>query len=93
MNMTLRHIRITIVVTKKEEVLHILSVWSGACHPACKAHAPYYIVICGLSVSTIFFHIISKRNNLWEKVIQHKSLFRYSLTLLSKKFLTVRNIQ
>jgi hypothetical protein len=28
-------------------------------YPACKAHAPYYIVICGLCGSTIFFHIIS----------------------------------
>jgi hypothetical protein len=27
--------------------------------PACKAHAQYYIVICGLSGFTIFFHIIS----------------------------------
>jgi len=73
MNMTLRHIRITNVVAKKEEVLHILSVGSGAHHPACKAHASYYIVNCGLSVSTIFFHINSKRNNFWEKFIQHKT--------------------
>ena len=28
-------------------------------YPACNAHAPYYIVICGLSGSTVFFHIIS----------------------------------
>jgi hypothetical protein len=28
-------------------------------YPARKAHAPYYIVICGLSGSTVFFHIIS----------------------------------
>jgi len=25
----------------------------------CKARAPYYMVICGLSGYTIFFHIIS----------------------------------
>jgi hypothetical protein len=28
-------------------------------YPACKAHAPYYIVICSLSGCTVFFHIIS----------------------------------
>ena len=28
-------------------------------YPACKQHAPYYILICGLSDSTIFFHITS----------------------------------
>jgi len=29
-------------------------------YPACNAHAPHYIVICGLSGSTIFLHIISQ---------------------------------
>jgi hypothetical protein len=29
-------------------------------YPACKAHAPHYIVICGPSACTIFFHIISQ---------------------------------
>ena len=28
-------------------------------YPACKAHTPYYTVICGLTGSTIFLHIIS----------------------------------
>jgi hypothetical protein len=39
--------------------------YSGACvcvcslsDPACKVHVTYYIVICDLSGSTIFFHII-----------------------------------
>jgi hypothetical protein len=39
-------------------VLHILSVCMLN-YPAQKPHALYYIVICGLSGSTIFFHIIS----------------------------------
>jgi len=47
---------------------------SGAHYPACKAHAMHYIVICCLSVSTIFFHIISQRHNFWEKVTGHKTL-------------------
>ena len=28
-------------------------------YPACNAHAPYYIVICGFSGSTVFCDIIS----------------------------------
>jgi len=28
-------------------------------YPACNAHVPYYIVICGLSGSIILLHIIS----------------------------------
>jgi hypothetical protein len=30
----------------------------GLSYPGCKAHAPYYILICGLSSSTIFFHVL-----------------------------------
>ena len=41
---------------RKKQVLHILSVCvCSLSHPACKAHAPCYIVICGLPESTIFF--------------------------------------
>ena len=29
----------------------------GRKYPACKAHAPYCIDICGLSDSTFFFHL------------------------------------
>jgi len=34
-------------------VLHILCFYSLS-YPALKAHDPYYIVICGLSCSTVF---------------------------------------
>ena len=39
-NVTLRHIRITIVAVEKQNVLHILSVILYSCirYPACKAH-------------------------------------------------------
>jgi len=33
---------------------------SSLTYSARKAHAPYYIVICGLSGSTVLFHIISR---------------------------------
>ena len=38
----------------------------GVCsvrYPACIAHAPCYIVICGLSGSTVFFHMSHKRHD------------------------------
>jgi hypothetical protein len=41
---------------------NILIVCLHSClsYPACKAHALYYIVMCVLCGSTIFFHIISQ---------------------------------
>jgi len=44
-------------INKKLGILHILSV-SNVSYPACNTHAPYHIVIRGLSGSTIFSHII-----------------------------------
>jgi hypothetical protein len=42
-------------------------------HPACKAHAPYYIVICGLSGSTVFFpHDLINGTIFGKKVIENK---------------------
>ena len=41
----------------REEAISI-KYYESVCslsYPACNAHAPYYIVICGLSGSTIFF--------------------------------------
>ena len=57
--------------------------WLCVCslsHPACKAHLPYYIVICGMSSSMIFFLDITCGFD-----------FLYSLFL--KIFLTLRRIQ
>jgi len=47
-------------------------LYSRLIHPACKAHVSYYIVICGLSSSTIFFTLYHKRHDAWEYVIEHK---------------------
>jgi hypothetical protein len=57
-NVTSRRVRVTIVAVEKQ-LLHMLSVCNLS-YSAFKAHAPYYIAVCGLSGSTIFFHIISK---------------------------------
>jgi hypothetical protein len=70
-HVTLRSVRVTTVIIGKH-YYYIFSVCVCVCvymcaracvcslrYPACKAHAPYYIVICGLSGSIIFFPIIS----------------------------------
>jgi hypothetical protein len=57
-NVTLWRFSLTVVAIEKQEVLHMLSACS-LIYQACKAHALYYIDICGLSGFTIHFHIIS----------------------------------
>jgi hypothetical protein len=51
----------TIVAVVKHEVLRTLSVclYSVVSYPACTAHAPYYIVICGQYGSTIICNVFS----------------------------------
>jgi hypothetical protein len=52
-------VRITIIIVENQEVYVFRVCVCGTIYPAYKAHAPYYFVICGLSGSSIFFHIIS----------------------------------
>jgi len=59
-------------------------------YPACKAHAPYYIVICGLSGSMIFFPMAQFSD---KKLLNIKYVFRFLLQLLSETFLILRIIQ
>ena len=53
-----------------------------SCHnyPACKAHVPYYTVICDLSGCTIFFQIFSKMLRFFDIVIEHKMCVLISST-------------
>jgi len=50
--------------------------WVCVCslrYPTCKSHAPYRIVICGLSGCTTIFPTLShKRQDFQEKVAEHK---------------------
>jgi len=63
-------------------------------YPTCKAHGPYYIVICDLSGSTIFLHITSQKarfsgkKSYWTKM--HVLIFS---TNLCKTFLILRRIE
>jgi hypothetical protein len=75
-----------------QAVLHIMSACVCSLnYPACKAHAPYYIVICGLSVSTMFLHIISHTTRFSEKMLLNiKCGFWFSVRLLPETFLVLR---
>jgi len=75
-------------------------LWVCVCslgNTACKEHAQYYIVICGVSVSTIFFpHYLINGTIFGKKVIEHKIcififfrtfVWNISLHLLFERFL------
>ena len=76
-------------------VLHILSVCvCSLSHSACKAHAPYYIVICGPSSSTMFFpHYLTKGLIFVNTLLNIKCVFWFSLQLVSDTFLIMTRIQ
>ena len=57
-------VRVATVIVEKKDVLHILSVCFVALG---MEHAPFYIVICGLSVSAISFHITLINDKIVEK--------------------------
>jgi len=74
-------------------------LWVCVCslrYPACNAHAPCYIVIWGLSDSTIFFPtLFHKRRDFQKKKVigQRKCVLIFSTTSFLKQFLDLRIIQ
>jgi hypothetical protein len=62
-------------------------------YPAWKAHASYYIVICGLSGCTIFSTLFHKWHDFRKNFINIKCVFWFSLQLLSETFLILRRIR
>jgi hypothetical protein len=63
-------------------------------YPAFKAHASYYIVICGLSGCTIFFPIYYKQRDFLKKkkkVFKIKSVSFYFFTNFFETFLVLEN--
>ena len=63
-------------------------------YPECSAHAPYCIVICGLSGGTVFFSLCPKRLDFrGKKVIEHTmGVLIISPTFFFLTFLIVRRI-
>jgi len=60
LTLNLRRFRVTTVGVKKKQY-YIFQVHVYSCiYPADKAHAPYYIIISGLSVCIILFNLISQ---------------------------------
>ena len=63
-------------------------------HANCNFPAPHYTVSCGLSDSTIFFHLPNKRNDFREKKNCHKNVFiLFYLQFFFETFLILRRIQ
>jgi hypothetical protein len=71
--------------------------WVCVCslsYAACKAHAPYYIVICGLSGCTVFFpHYLINGTIFGKRLLNIKCVFWFYLQLLSETFIILRRIQ
>ena len=93
-NLTLRRVLATIVAVEKQYVLYILIVCVCVCVCVCVLY-PFVssmqcacvIFICGLSDSTVFFHIIIKRHDFRKrKVIEYKmGVLIFSTTFIWKK--------
>jgi hypothetical protein len=58
-------------------------------YPACKAHAPYYIVIFGLSGSTLIY----RRTIFCKTVIEHEMFVLSFSAPLNEVFLVLKRIQ
>jgi hypothetical protein len=84
-NVTLSCVRVTFVAAEKQCLfLHIMSVSTVLVIQ--HAQRMRHTVICGLSVSTIFFHIYHKLHDFRRKVIKHKICFDYLYNFCIKHF-------
>jgi hypothetical protein len=63
-------------------------------YPACNAYALYYIVICGLPGSTIFFHIHKKFKIFYKKpLLNTRCVFWFSLQIFVCNFFILRRAE
>jgi hypothetical protein len=79
-NVTLRWLRVT-NITVKSDMYHIFK-FAFLALVIQHAKRMRHIVICGLSVSTALFHIISKRHDFRKKVIEYISILIFGTTFI-----------
>jgi len=95
-NITLRHFNVTIVAVEKQKKKKNYIFWvcvRSHRYSARKAHAPFYIIICGLSGCTIFC-LISQTARFWERtVLNIKCVVWFPPQLLPEIFLILRRIE
>jgi hypothetical protein len=84
----------TLLLWKNRQFYIFLVCLCSLSYPACKATVTYYILTCGLYVSTIFFHIISQRPTFERKLLNITSVFRFfSTTFFLKRFIIPRRTE
>jgi hypothetical protein len=91
-NVAMRRVRAIIVAAEKQQLINIVSV-CDLNYPECEAHARFYIVISGLSVSTLFIQIFINGIIFRKKLLKIKCLFCLHLQLLSETFIFLRIIK
>jgi hypothetical protein len=92
-HVTLGRVRVTNVTVKKATRITYSECVCSLSYPACKAHAPYYTVICGLfGGATIFFNVSHKRRDLKKMLSNINCVFWLSLQLAFQKFLILWRI-
>ena len=91
-DVTLKRVRVTIVIVENQDALNTPNVCSVS-YPACNAHA--HIVICGSSSFKISFHITSWTTQISFKkmFLSTKCVFWFSPQLLSETFLILRRAE
>jgi hypothetical protein len=87
------YFRATIVVVEKQKYYLNSMCLCSLRYPACKAHAQYYTIICRLSMSTVFSHIISWTADVQKTLLNKKCVFWFSLQILTKAFLILRRTE
>ena len=92
-NVPMRCVRVTTTVVEKNKYCIIWVCVFSFRYPSRKAHAVYYIVICGLCGCTLLFHIICWTSFSKEKNLSIKCVFRLSQNLLSQAFLGQRRTE